>query len=335
MTEFLVIDYAMEEVRDGRLVWEYFDGELWEEHDDMEESGSDLSGSRMDEALTEEMDKLDVSLEEGEDTDSEEEEPNSEEGDDSNSAAVGSETHASLLIRTGGTRLHVFEDEERDGKPSFEVLGRSKFIDKTKLDYEALHFLNELQNLMRERVEDAYLPVLTEHRRGETVFRGHPNYRGGGPWKDWALVDWGGGWGVLPSHIWCFVQVGGMPTGSSAPVYGGIRLHDGVYAVVEVATYDEEDEVHGDYASDLFTPLTLEVEALNPVGDEVVERKFYLANTDAIVGPCVVIPDIPEPGGPPNAYLQVKPRAEWSKHFVTWLRSRHGDDVIEQQVEAK
>ena len=72
---------------------------------------------------------------------------------------------------------------------------------------------------------------------------------------DW----WGGGHGVLPSHIWCFVDLKGLPLGRSTLEYGGIQLQDGVHAIVEVATYDEEpDEDAQDedvVPSDLFVPL--------------------------------------------------------------------------------
>ena len=42
--------------------------------------------------------------------------------------------------------------------------------------------------------------------------------------------------------------------------------------------------------------------------------------TGAIVGPCVVIPDI---GGRPTAYFEVKPRRKWMTECVDWLKSPH------------
>ena len=83
---------------------------------------------------------------------------------------------------------------------------------------------------------------------------------------------------------------------------------------------DESDE----YQSELFSPLTIEVAEKDTDG-VVLARRFYLANTDAIVEPCIVIPDI---GGESNAYWQVEPRRVWSDKFVAWLRAPHADDVI-------
>ena len=99
-------------------------------------------------------------------------------------------------------------------------------------------------------------------------------------------------------------------------------MKDGVYAMVKVAQYLEANEA---LQSDLFIPLTVEVEGFDEDG-EVSGRTFYLANTEAIVGPCCVVPNI---GGEKNAYFQVKPRREWSKLFVEWLKAPHEADVME------
>ena len=113
-----------------------------------------------------------------------------------------------------------------------------------------------------------------------------------------------------------------MPMGVEKIKYGGVILQDGVYAVVEVGDYVQEpDEA---FMSDLFVPLEVEVGEMNE--EEVVNRKFYLANVDAIVGPCCVVPNI---GGAKNAYLQVKRRQDWVNLFVSWLEAPHKEDVME------
>ena len=61
-------------------------------------------------------------------------------------------------------------------------------------------------------------------------------------------------------------------------------------------------------------------------GDEILSRKFYLANVEAIVGPCSVVPDV---GGAKNAYFQVKCCKDWAKLFVWWLEAPHREDVME------
>jgi hypothetical protein len=235
-----------------------------------------------------------------------------------------SDSPEEIEIRTGGTRIRIFEDSDEEGTPVYQMLSRSKSLqDKTVWVQEAVIWLNDLQNLVAEFIPDPYLQVLTEHKRGGTVFYGHPNFRSSGPWKDWALIDWGGGWGTLPSHIWCFISLRNMPTGNQRLQFGGITLQDGVFAMVEVGQYTQEE--NRPLQSDLFVPLTVEVQGFDADG-EVSGRKFYLANTEAIVGPCAVVPNI---GGEKNAYFQVKPRREWSKLFVEWLKAPHDEDEME------
>ena len=311
MTEFMIIELAMVEVKGGKMVWEYFSQvreEDWE-YDDTD-SGAALPNT---DGLLTDMEALNV----------DEEEDDTESSDE-------------LQIRTGGTRIRIFEDSDLDDEPSFQILGRSMHKRNTRWSTQLVAFLNDLQKLVIDYIPEKELPVLTEHKRGDVMFRGHPNHRGQGPWKDWALVDWGGGYGVLPSHIWCFVDLKGLPSGRSTLEYGGIQLQDGVHAVVEVATYDEEPDEEAQnedvVPSDLFVPLTLEVNAIDENG-EVTARKFCLAPVEAIVGPCIVIPDV---GGFTNGYFQVKPRREWKDEFIAWLKSPHADDVMVQtEVESE
>ena len=183
-------------------------------------------------------------------------------------------------------------------------------------------FLNDLQNLVADFITEPFLPVMTMHKRGSQVFYGHPNFRSMGPWKDWVIIDWGAH-SLLPSHIWCFVQLSNMPIGKQRLEFGGTYLQDDVYAVVEVAEYNvDEEEVT---KSDLFVPLVLEVDGMDEDG-EVLGRKFYLASTDSFVGPCCVIPDI---GGANNVHFQVKPHCEWSEMFTNWLEAPHSNDVMQ------
>ena len=101
-------------------------------------------------------------------------------------------------------------------------------------------------------------------------------------------------------------------------------FENGVFAVVETATYVDLDSLADDLQSDLFMPLMKDVEGVNEKG-EVMGRQFYLADVSSIVGPCIVVPDM---GGPPNAYFQVKNRNGWAKEFVDWLKQPHRDDEM-------
>ena len=103
-------------------------------------------------------------------------------------------------------------------------------------------FLFDAQNRVSQVVPNQPLKIFTEHRRGDHVFRGHPNHRGKGHWKDWAIVNWGATWGKLPSHVWCFAQLQSMPIGNQTIWIERAPLRDGVCAVVEVAVCDADEE---------------------------------------------------------------------------------------------
>lgn len=299
LCEFLCIDLAMEEIENDLCVWEYFDAAVEEFMDhDLPKQESEDEGSDSNTAESASY--------------------NSHSGTSSEEPVASDDPDTS----TGGTRIKIFEDPDQDGKPTFKYLSRSETIHGGVWLQEIVDWLNELQNLVLPFMPNTHLPVLTQHTREGQMFYGHPNFRSSGPWKDWVLIDWGPGYGVLPSHIWCFIELENMPIGNQKVEYGGITLTDGIFAVVEVASYVEEKQAAA--MSDLFTPLEVEVQGMDSDGD-VTARKFYLANTDAFVGPCCVIPDI---GGNKNAYFQVKRRQEWSNLFVQWLRAPHEHDVM-------
>jgi len=194
--------------------------------------------------------------------------------------------------------------------------------------------------------------IRTEHHRGGQIFRGHPSYRGKGAWNDWAVINWGAH-GRLPSEIWCFVDFSEAMEEFSFR-FGGITVRRGVYAVVQVTKYEkiEEDKdqkkkdkdqkkkdkdqkkdkkgkkeaKEPDFLrnSDLFTPIT---KWLSDDGDP----DHYLADVEAIVSTCCVIPDIGSEDK--YRYFEVTPRMEWSKCFKAWLMDPYTHEKEEMEDE--
>ena len=123
-----------------------------------------------------------------------------------------------------------------------------------------------------------------------------------------------------------------MPTGRNAIKYGGCNVKDGTYAVVETGKL-ESSKLESN-RSEILQPFAKEV-GLDEAG-KVTRRYFFLADTDAILGPCAVVPDI---GGPPNRYFVVQPRAKWVDMFIDWLKLPHNQDKMtalgeEEEVES-
>ena len=222
-------------------------------------------------------------------------------------------------VWTGETGIQVYREE--NGEPGFKLLTRSKFAAKAAWNRVLLEFLVALQDRIRAYLPTEHMPIFTCHRRDGQVFRGHPHYRGKGPWRDWVWVNWGRD-GRYACQIWCFLVLEGMPKGRNAIHYGGIPLADGVYAVVETANVEADKTELG--RSDLMTPICKDVEV-----DEdgyVQERTFYLADTEAFEDPCCVIPDL---GGPSNRYFVVKPRNQWAQEFIRWVEDPHSLDEMD------
>jgi hypothetical protein len=224
--------------------------------------------------------------------------------------------------RTGEARIKVHKDDNNEHQ--FEFCSRAKNKGSVTWSPDVIDFLGEMQDKIRPYMNSENIPIWTCHRRKGQIFRGHPNFRGKGPWRDWVWVNWGPGWGRLPSHIWCFVVLTGMPSGQNAIEFGGIQLKDGVFAVVETSNL-EEDSAH--VRSDLMMPVQKEVEF--DANGNAKGREFYLADTEAFDEPCCVIPDI---GGPKNRYFVVKPRNQWANEFILWIEDAHNLDQMDPIV---
>ena len=61
--------------------------------------------------------------------------------------------------------------------------------------------------------------------------------------------------------------------------------------------------------------------------EEQVQQKkvFHLADTDAIVDPTCVVPNI---RGPSNQYCCVHSRTGWTGHLLRWLQTKVDDEMI-------
>ena len=223
---------------------------------------------------------------------------------------------------TGEVRIKLELDE--NGEAGYNIASKSKFRHKTRMSKDLVHFLHELQQKVFRTPDQDLLQVWTVHRRDGQIFRGHPNYRGKGAWRDWVWVDWGA-WGKLPSHIFCFVVLeNDMPTGRNTLHHGGVALKKGTYAVVETAVADSDDDLIR--SSDLLTPYIKSDVSFTEDG-AVDQRKFYLADTEAFLDPCCVVPDI---GGAPNRYFVMKPRNMWANEFIRWIEDPHGLDTMDE-----
>jgi hypothetical protein len=302
MIEFHMLDLAMEEIKSGRKLWEYFDHAVEENNHGKE--GSCVENTVQDDRIPGQ--RSDNSMGSSEDS----------------SVSMDCESEEAVRVQTGETGIVVWLDEETN-TGMFCMRTRSKSAVGTTWNPDVVLYLIELQSKIDAFIPTDYMTICTCHRRDDQIFRAHPNYRGKGAWRDWVWVDWAGE-GKLPAHIWCFIVVEGLPPGRNGIHHGNVRnLQNGVYALVENAVPEMQEQVR--VRSDLMMPVLKEVGAINGEG-AVTSRVLYLVDTEAFAGPCCVVPDI---GGPPNRYFVVKPRNEWAIEFVHWVEQPHNQDEMD------
>ena len=264
MTEFLVLDLALCETQQNKCLWEYFGADveapmdqvlaqfeqLMEEHD----LSQQLDLNRWDDEDGEFDDDVsfrDLNLPESgseDEEEEEEEEPKKQQPQEEELEQAADELEATeTVVVTGGTRMRM-DRNKKDDSTSFTMLTRSTKMKETrKWNPEVVEFLHGLQDLVVQYIPTDWLPVFTMQKRNETTFHGHPNYRNGGPWRDWVSIDWGADYGVLPAQIWCFVRFRDLPRGPNKREkhkerlnHGDCELRDGVFAVIESGTWMSE-----------------------------------------------------------------------------------------------
>ena len=226
---------------------------------------------------------------------------------------------------TTGTAIRIFQDDS-DGDAQFQLCKTPR--KSASWENSILDYLLELSQHMEQSCGVDDIDIRTEHKRSGQIFRGHPNYHRTGHWNDWALFDWGHGYGKLPGEIWCFVDFSGESDDFQTD-FGGCCLRNGVYAVIESTLPCPNLKEDGSSLlndSDLFTPYIKSVKALYDDGT-IADRQFYLADVEAIVDPLCVIPDV---GSEDKCrYFVVAARNKWSDMFVKWLEAPHKGDEDE------
>jgi putative lipase involved disintegration of autophagic bodies len=103
-------------------------------------------------------------------------------------------------------------------------------------------------------------------------------------------------------------------------VHGNCQLQEGVYAVVECATYRKRR--NNELTSHFFEPLVKEMRS-TAAGSQR-RRKFYLVDTEAIADPCFVIPDVGSEDA--KTYFRVNCRDDWVHVFEDWLNEAYPEE---------
>ena len=225
-------------------------------------------------------------------------------------------------IRLGGEAYRTHTDP-KTGKTMQPVKKLKACKAPPRVELDLVDFVLGLEEEVADHL--SYVPLHTAYTRDSVIFRGAFDYRNH-IWRDWVVVDWGRD-GKLPNKIWGFVDLRGLPGSLPRHLqvnYGGLsNLSPSIYAIVESATLSPM--VEGDVHCEIFTRLHTEVGA--KTDGFVSELRFYLADVEAFVNPCIVIPNL---GGETNTYFWVQNRSEWAESFAKWLRAPHADDEMDR-----
>ena len=184
------------------------------------------------------------------------------------------------------------------------------------LENDLMEYLHDLQNAVKDYIPD--LAMRTEYKRLGYIFRAHSKFKGR-VWRDWVNVSWQEDEDDSPVHLMGFVDLTALPKEGLHNTAEFEELYPGVCAIAETSTYcTDKAECN---LSEMWRPLYKDIGSFTH--NRVSHRKFLLVDVEAFVKPTAVVPDF---GGPPNRYFELKDHAKWGEDFEKWLQTRHKDE---------
>jgi hypothetical protein len=213
----------------------------------------------------------------------------------------------------GGTLFEVYRDETNQLLARMAGGRKNKPSNYPYKDLEFLSFVHRINGVLGQYTDEGSLYVYSEHRRHGLVFRSHPNFRKKGPWRDWAMVHWGGGHRDLPAKIWGFLKITKLDRFSQRRLpkhlWGGSQVSNGTFAIIESTTWIGPFD-----ADSIFREVKLDA-VENAQGRTILKRKFYLVDVETFVEPLVVT----ENQGSKDRYFVMTRRSKWAQQFIAWI----------------
>lgn len=232
-------------------------------------------------------------------------------------AVAEPENHETSL---GDASFEIFYNRQK-GKYEYKVNSKGKHKDKLVLEDDLLGFLEqEVCIPMREQTNRIH--VFTELCRDGHTFRAS-SLKLKKAWRDWAMFDFGRGYGEFPCCLHAFVDLSKTRLGhfTTKP-----PLAPGIYAVVETT-----DKLLDDWdMSELLKPY-------RKIVDSQGKKMFSLLDVESLSAPACVIPNL---GTRPNAdggdhFLALYPREKWASLFGQWLMQKHEKLYTETPIKEK
>jgi len=184
-------------------------------------------------------------------------------------------------------------------------------------------------------IDKVSFSFFTEHKRGDQIYRSHPNYRNTGPWYDWAYVEYGpndtGNQGNLfPSQIWYFVDLW-QPIEISDEYGEGVEdirpnlkgyNGEGLYAIVTPTAKPPVPMITSN------TRCTGQMTASQKAERQICttslilktafhDKALWLVPVESISSPAMVIDHPGMASHKKNLLIVVTPRMEWLDKFLS------------------
>jgi hypothetical protein len=176
---------------------------------------------------------------------------------------------------------------------------------------------------------------VTEHKRGDHIYRAHPDYSKGGPWYDWAYVEFGpDNTGkeshLYPAQIWFFVDF--LKPIEISDEYGegvedighemtGFNC-DGLYAVVTPTDALPVTMVTSNIPTATRTSAAQKAEKKMCTTSLILktapwDKKLWLVPVEAISAPAMVLDHPGTHSSNRSSLIVVSPCMEWPDKFLS------------------
>ena len=164
-------------------------------------------------------------------------------------------------------------------------------------------------------IVNSHIDGCTEHKREGITFRGHPSYRGGCGWFDWALFQWDL---YVPGHIITFLELSEIQLDKFVDSEYIIGDEPGIYALIESL----EEELLAPRQYDRIVTiagkaLTAEQRKLRQNECLDIRRSnILLVTVECIYEPISVIPNF---GGGRGEYVFIRSPHTWGDCFTDYI----------------
>ena len=211
-------------------------------------------------------------------------------------------------ITSGGT--NHFSDVCNHVTISWNLKDLKSTYDNKYITWIGKHLLSQLGT-------NTSISGCTEYHRDDLIFRAHPNYKGTGPWFDWAMFKWeleDGDTIDIPGQIVMFLWIPGLNEPIEMDERSSIQ-EEGLYALVESCSTAMPHVSNCNRIYELKDKKVITVKKRRKY-HEVSDKCLYLVSVDTINNAIASVPNL---GSKEFDFIVLRPSTEWHKGFTHYI----------------